>query len=103
GTFTAFSGSSFDDGTVAFIGFGASQQEGIYAALAHGSVIRIADRNTPIPGRSSNLFSGVPSLEGGIVAFSSGGFEDDGIYAAALAGALSRIADRNTPIPAGME
>jgi hypothetical protein len=86
---------------VAFLGSGASGQEGIY--LFNGaSVARVADQNTPIP-HGSGTFTGfsAPVLSGGNVAFrATGASGQEGIYLF-NGTSLTRMADLTTAIPDG--
>ncbi len=108
GNFAFFNQPSLDNGNVAFRGFGVTvspeggiryTQSGIYTNL-DGTLSRVADRNTPIPGSTGNFDSfDLPTLNNGSVAFISGS-QGQGIYTN-LGGVLSAVADRNTPIPDG--
>jgi len=90
-TFPAISGS-----TVALIGLGASAQQGVYAG-SPGSLIRIADRTTAIPGGAGNFvdFNQVNVL-GSTVAFKT----PEGVYTGS-GGGVTMIADKATAIPGG--
>jgi hypothetical protein len=81
-------------------------QIGIYTvSTSGGTVTRVADKNTPVPGGSGN-FTGMSnqSLSGSTVAFSGGSNSqlDRGVYAGSSGGgSLNLIANNNTPIPGG--
>ena len=113
GTFTDFAGSPTISGdAVAFLGMGASGQQGIYSRL--GPVpppIKVADLFTPIPNGSGNFtnFSPVdPCIDGSLVVFIGsgsivGGAEQQGVYLVDVARPtpppIIPIADKNTAIP----
>ncbi len=104
---------SADPGTTreetVFRGFGSGGQDGIYVASG-GTIRRVADTNTAIPGGTGKFtsFGGFllngdpvssPSIDNGDIAFlGNGGPTQDGIFAE-IGGVLTVIADRNTPIP----
>lgn len=98
GNFTAFFDPSISGGMVAFVGLGASGQEGLY--LSNGqSLLPVADRNTPIPGGVGNFTffrrATAPALDGENVAFvGSGSGGQLGIYTT-LGGTLSKVIDLN--------
>jgi hypothetical protein len=101
GNFTNFTGELSTDGVrVAFRAFGEGQ-EGIYFDTG-GSLIVVADRNTPVPGGMGNFDTlESPAADGGAVAFTGVGSSfERGIYLYDE-GALSVIVDRNTPVPGG--
>jgi len=87
---------------VAFYGAGSNSQQGMYASI-NGTLERVADTNTPIPGDTGNfeVFPGSPSISGGIVAFAGRDSlrTKEGVYV--LDGTLQAIADKNTSIPEG--
>jgi hypothetical protein len=95
---------SFDAGQVAFIGRGASGQEGVYTGVA-GQLTLVADKNTAMPGGPGNFseFFG-PSIDNGRVAFvahyrnMAGQLRYEGVYTD-LGGTLAPIADSNTLVP----
>ncbi|NIA07447.1 MAG: PEP-CTERM sorting domain-containing protein [Actinobacteria bacterium] len=97
GYFTSFGGfPSFDGGNVAFNGMGSSSQDGIYTYIG-GSLAKVADTSSPIPGGTGNFTVFYdPCLDGGEVAFAA----DDGIYKT-VASTLTKVADVNTPSPGG--
>ena len=102
GGFTGFKSWGVSGGNVAFWGLGVSGQQGIYLFNGH-TLIRVADRNTQIPGGSGS-FSGFspPSINGSNVAFR--GEVDLRPYGLYLfdGTALTKVADLNTSIPAGL-
>lgn len=108
GNFFAFNSPTFDNGSVAFRGFGATffpngsiqlSQEGIYSNLS-GTLSVVADRNTPIPSSTGNFvsFDADPSLDNNVVAFTTNNGNDSGVYKQEN-GLLSVIANRSTVIP----
>ncbi len=103
GNFTNFDHRICLDGNdVAFTGFGSSGQKGIYLA-SDGSLSKVADFNTPVPGGSSNFrnFHVTLSLERGVVAFVGWGSSGEiGVYLFRV-GLLTVVADTNTPVPGG--
>jgi hypothetical protein len=106
GNFITIGSPSISGSTVAFLGNG-SEQQGIYTASASGgSLARVADLNTAVPGGSGTfqLFGNtVPSISGSTVTF-LGGFSNNqqGIYTgSASGGSVARVADFTTAIPGG--
>ena len=108
GAFTGFASQpSLSGNNVAFIGAGASGQEGIYRATG-GSSIKLADLNTAIPGGIGNFTTFLslglpiaPAISGTSVAFfGAGSGGQQGIYAI-QSGPLLKIADTGTAIPGG--
>ncbi|MBN1345188.1 MAG: hypothetical protein JXQ73_21010 [Phycisphaerae bacterium] len=101
--FTGFYPPSIDDGEVAFFGLAGGWQGGIYTTLG-GSLMCVADANTPIPG-SANSFYWLryePKIGGGKVAFV--GHDENNVVRGVYAyegGSLRVVADNNTPIPGG--
>lgn len=96
---------SIDDGSVAFTGVGANDQQGVYASFADGGLQVIADTNTPQPEGTAN-FDALPlqpiSIDGDRVVF-RGGNEPTlllGLYEH-VAGELRRIVDSNQTVPGG--
>jgi hypothetical protein len=92
------SGSNVD-----FVGSGSGGQQGVYLLHA-GSLGRVADTNTAVPGGSGNFinFWSYPGISGTNVVFDAEGTSSQqGYYAAINGGALTKIADTNTPIPGG--
>jgi len=85
---------AISDGNVVFIGIGENSQKGIYL-YSGGSITRVADRNTSIPG-GSGMFTdfGIPDISGTDVAFGA-----DGAIFVYSGGSLSRIVDTETAIP----
>ena len=73
GNFTDFGGVSFDEGHIAFLGFGSDGQAGYYTNL--GGILRVVvDTHTPIPDGFGNFFTDYdpfrgPSLRNGSIAF----------------------------------
>ena len=108
GNFTDIGFATVSGSNVAFYGNRlGNNQEGIYAGTTTGgALIRIADRNTPIPNSTGNFltFGTTPSISGSSIAFkgeSSAGFR--GIYVGDISNSsLIKVADTNTPIPGGI-
>jgi hypothetical protein len=104
GNFARLDSPTFDGSTLAFQGFDAFNNAGLYTWRG-GELRRIADRQTPVPG-GMDTFGGFigPVLGGGKVAFRGSSdpapFLSFGIYAADADG-LTVIADRQTPLPGG--
>jgi hypothetical protein len=89
---------------VAFWGQNAGGRVGVYTA-AGGTVARVADTDTPVPG-GAGMFTGFspPGADGGVVAFAgftgtASGSKPSGVYAATDGGPVVRIADLTTPLP----
>ena len=101
GNFITFSPPVIDDGNVAFVGFGSSEQQGIYTNI-DSSLNVVADTNTPIPGGAGNFINFLfPSLDNGNVAFTGeGSSRQFGIYTD-IGGLLNVVADTSTPVPGG--
>jgi hypothetical protein len=74
GVFTGFfNGPTVDGGNVAFQGIGTGSSQGIYLSI-DGDLLRIADRNSIMPGTGSTFFLfGNPFVFGDDVAFFGGG------------------------------
>src|SRR5262249_54583129 len=94
GNFSGFGSFSFNDGNIAFLGFGSSGQMGYYADLGAGLRL-VADTNTPIPGGTGN-FTGFgffigPSLSGENIAFA-------GLGSSGQAGLYMEIAGVSTKV-----
>ena len=105
GNFSSFGSLALDENNVAFIGSDAgSNQAGIYISR-DGSLLKVADSNTPIPGGTGNFnrfsFSSLALAENNVV-FSSNNsdYTIQGIYIH-QDGNLQVVADVNTPIPGG--
>jgi hypothetical protein len=103
GSFAAFGETaSPQGGRVAFTGYGASGQQGVYRDDG-GSLAVVADLNTPVPG-GDGAFSGfgaTPALHGDRVVFiGHDSANRAGLYAG-QAGRLEVIADRRTQPPPG--
>jgi hypothetical protein len=100
---------SLDRGRVVFTGWGQDDEdndyEGIYR-FENGTLSRIADLNTPVPGRTGGFLSffGPPSSDNGRVAFIGVDFDDleDGVYLGS-GGPLALVADTSTPVPGRAE
>lgn len=94
---------AFDDGDVAFMATGFSNQRGIYADI--DGLGAVADTNTPIPGGTGNftrfdLTNYIVSLDDENVAFTGVGSGDQrGIYSYTIAGGLEVVVDANMAIP----
>ena len=110
GTFTSFAGipAGFDDGPVisgSNVAFFASGSGGGGIYLFNGSsLVRVVDRNTPIPPGGVGNFAGFGpvAISGDNVVFEGSGtaFGQPGIYLFDRT-ALGRVADTTTPIPGG--
>ncbi|MBI2514433.1 MAG: PEP-CTERM sorting domain-containing protein [Opitutae bacterium] len=101
GNFTGFSffGNGLDGGRYIFRGNGANSQAGLYA-YANGSLTRVADTTTAIPGGTGN-FSGFGTgyVSGTNYAFiASGTSSQQGIYVSDGT-TLTRIADKTSTVP----
>ncbi|MDA2921159.1 hypothetical protein MYX76_16990, partial [Desulfobacterota bacterium AH_259_B03_O07] len=69
GTFTGFEITSLDGGNVAFLGFGTSNQRGVYTNLG-GSLVKVIAIGDSLDGKTlSLLFFGVEGLSGNSIAF----------------------------------
>jgi hypothetical protein len=96
---------SVDGGTVAFRADGDGGQKGVYALIGN-TLTKVADLNTPVPGRATNFdFFGAVSLPGdvsvasdGSVAFTGQTVGQRGIYTNAT-GSLSTLADDGAVVP----
>lgn len=89
-------------GNVTFRGEGAGGQQGIYGRI-NGSLVRIADSTTVIPGGTGNFTFGPgdPCISGDAVAFVGlGSTGQQGVYLS-QAGTLSAVVDTQTAIPSG--
>ncbi|HYG23331.1 MAG TPA: hypothetical protein VEH04_11155 [Verrucomicrobiae bacterium] len=104
--FTNFYGSTFlSAGRVVFAAFGSGDEHGIYA-WTNGSVIKIHDRDTVIPGRSETFDRfGWPAVAGNQFAFFGfSEWNDDskldyrGLFVSSN-GVLTKLADTNTVLP----
>jgi hypothetical protein len=89
-------------GNTVFWGAGIDQQniytEGIYASL-FGTLTKIADLTTAIPGVTGKFYASAPVIFGGNVAFIGKGDGNQGIYVRLWQSDLIRIADLSTDIP----
>jgi hypothetical protein len=103
GGFTKFDIPSLDGADIAFRAEGASKQGGVYMQY-EGSLAKIADKNTQIPGTTEffPFFDVVPSLNTGNVTLKGGQvfFQDSGVYLGTSSG-ITVLASRasGTPIP----
>lgn len=103
GAFTGVLDPDFDGGQFAFWGAGSGSQQGVYLTTPAGSVTRIADTTTTVPGGSGTFFllSMLPSFDGVDTVFQGYGTAGEhGVYRT-LGGSLSMVADLTTPIPGG--
>jgi hypothetical protein len=89
---------------VAFRGDSGGGRVGVYT-YAGGTVTRVADTDTAVPG-GTGMFSGLsaPGADGGVVAFVGFtgpvlGATASGVYASTDGGPVVRIADLGTPLP----
>ncbi len=80
-TFGSLSQSALDGHTVAFMGVTAGPGDGVYK-YETGSLTRVADEFTILPGISNNafFFGFVPSLDASDVAFAAESFTSHGIF-----------------------
>jgi hypothetical protein len=101
GNFSVVADPTISGTNVAFAGFGASGQRGVYADFGSG-VTLVADRNTAIPGGTGTFETlSFPRLSGTNLVFrGTGSGSQTGIYADFGAG-LFTIADTNTAVPGG--
>lgn len=101
GKFTGFAlfGNSIDGGRLAFRGNGSSNQAGIYA-YASGSLTKIADTNSAIPGGTGNFTSfGTAYVDSTSYAFvGPGDSGQQGLYVSNGA-TITRIADKTSTVP----
>lgn len=103
GAFTGEGDPDFDGSRFAFLGSGNSAQQGVYLTTPAGSVTKVADKTTLVPGGTGvfSFFSPLPSFDGTDVAFQAFGTGGEkGVYRTA-GGSLSAVADQTTPIPGG--
>ncbi len=100
GTFTTFGSASLNGGQIAFSATGNGGQNGIYVADTTGSLQRLYDRNTVVPGGSGGTFDvlGPVGLDGEHVVFYGNGAAQEGIYSD-IGGTLAAIADHSTLVP----
>lgn len=101
GKFTGFAlfGNAIEAGRLAFRGNGAASQAGIYA-YASGSLTRIADINSAIPGGTGNFTSfGTAYVDATNYAFiGSGNSGQQGLYVS-NGSTITRIADKTSAVP----
>jgi hypothetical protein len=101
--FEAFDYVSLDGQRVVFLGYGTGEDddiEGIFR-FDSGEISRIADLNTPVPGRAGGFLEfGTASADDGQVAVIGEDFEDveEGVYLGD-GGPLMRVADTTTVAP----
>lgn len=99
---------------VAFMGNGSGGQQGIYRGALSGSLTKVADKNTAIPGGTGNFTSFIPgdpvipgdpilpAIDGASVAFfGAGSGGQQGVYVMQH-GPPIRVADTQTAIPGGI-
>ena len=102
GNFQVFNELDFNGGEFAVEG-GLSGTPGIYVGAVGGSVSKVADFSTVVPGTSTD-FSGfgnrVSVSSNGAVAFTGSGTAVSGAYTT-LGGSLRTLADTNTTLPGG--
>ena len=105
GNFAGFQDPVISNGDVVFIGNNSLSQRGVYAKI-NGTLNRVADTSTPIPGGSGNfgVFDSCV-ISNGNIAFvgygpGQGPEQQRGVYAK-INGILNRVADTSTPIPGG--
>jgi hypothetical protein len=106
GSFTAFGTPSIHGGTIAFRADGASGQKGVYALIA-GTLTRVADLNTPVPGGPGNFtFFDSAAIGGRVSVASDGSVAFSGQFGANRhgiftnrTGPLSIVADDTFPVP----
>ncbi len=100
GTFTGFGDASLDEGQVAFAGSGAGAQRGVYLAGPGGTIERLYDTTTVVPGGNGGTFATMAQvvLDAGRVAFYANGAGQEGVYSD-LGGGLHAVADHNMAVP----
>jgi hypothetical protein len=106
GNFAALHAPSFNGSAITFGGQGSGQAGMYFEDIVAGSLIKIADLNTPVPNGTGNFLSflpGGPSLSGDNVVSYGAGPAEQGIYLfnRRNLGNPCRIADTNTAIPGG--
>jgi uncharacterized repeat protein (TIGR01451 family) len=114
GTFSTLGRPWVGSGVVVFRGLGSSEQDGIYAYSGGpgGTLRRVADTTTPVPGGTGTFVNfgqiffgepaGVPAVQDGVIVFrGAGSAGEHGIYKEEN-GALHVVADLTTPIPGGL-
>jgi hypothetical protein len=105
GTFSDFTRPALAGGSMVFVGSGTAGQLGVYTDIG-GSLLRVADLSTPIPGGTGTFTSfsakyGTPVLDGTSVAFGAAGSGSQaGIYRW-TGGGLNVVADTSTLQPGG--
>lgn len=99
--FARFEQASLDANRIAFRGWNSSESDqGIYIWDSVGTLTRVADLNTPIPGGGGTFTNFQnPQLSGVSVLFPGWGAPSQaGIYIS-RSGTLARVVDTNTPVP----
>jgi hypothetical protein len=105
GNFVSLGVPCINGGTIAFRGDGGAGQKGVYA-LVGGTLTKVADLNTPVPGGPGNFtFFSAASLYGNLSVASDGGVAfigkstaGTGVYTNS-AGPLSILVDETFPVP----
>ncbi len=105
GNFTSFSAPTLKNDNIAFVGRGQPGAVGVYTIGDDGSLHLVADTNTPIPGRTEDVFQNFDGLtvdkdatvafEGVVISPTSGSSRVSGIYSN-IGGTLNVVADLNT-------
>ncbi|MCC6659816.1 MAG: hypothetical protein IT437_02905 [Phycisphaerales bacterium] len=100
GTFTDFGDCNLNDGVIAFSAHGPGGYSGIFSTVAAGSITRLYDTSTVVPGGNGGTFVslGEVSMDLGHVSFYGTGGDQNGIYTD-LPGSLTFAAHIGTPIP----
>jgi RNA polymerase sigma factor (sigma-70 family) len=106
GNFSSFSTPTPSGSTLVFTGLGSNPtQNGYYATTTApgGSIVRLVDMNTQIPGGNGNFETLLrPVVFGTTVAFSYVSTSPGGVYTiSASGGPVTLIANKNTPSPSG--
>lgn len=99
GLFNNFGETDIHQGVVAVAGRGAGGQTGLYLGHPGGSLTRLYDTSTPVPGGGGAFtFFAQPSLENGRVAFYARTPNTEGVYSDA-SGTLVTLAQTGMPVP----
>ncbi|MCC6659814.1 MAG: hypothetical protein IT437_02895 [Phycisphaerales bacterium] len=98
--FTGFGDCDWDGARLAFSAFGQAGYRGVFRADSSGTITRLYDTNTFVPGGNGGAFVGIGeiSMDDGHVSFYGTGGGQNGIYTD-LPGSLTFAAHIGTPIP----
>ena len=92
GAFVGFAAPSVSGTTVAFLGVGSGGQAGIYTGTGGGTVARVADLTTDIPGGVGDFSQCLPTaVSGTMVTFIGREGSDFGIYFKTGGGSLTKL------------